>query len=116
MTLNPKPYTLYLIPSSVLMLTRIKKIIATDLVKVTSLNAVATLVRMLTGFISVKVVAVLIGPAGVALLGQLLSAVRPSPSIFFVRKLNILHLVQQVRGCGEYARANLAVATTQRTC
>lgn len=53
------------------MLTRIKKIIATDLVKVTSLNAAATLVRMLTGFISVKVVAVLIGPAGVALLGQL---------------------------------------------
>lgn len=36
-----------------------------------SLNAVATLVKMLTGFISVKIVAVLIGPAGIALLGQL---------------------------------------------
>ena len=43
----------------------------TDLVKVSSLNAVATLVRMITGFISVKIVAVLIGPSGVALLGQL---------------------------------------------
>lgn len=42
-----------------------------DIIKVFSLNAVATLVRMLTGMISVKVVAVIIGPAGIALLGQL---------------------------------------------
>lgn len=42
-----------------------------DIVKVFSLNAMATLVRMLTGMISVKVVAVIIGPAGIALLGQL---------------------------------------------
>ena len=42
-----------------------------DIVKVFSLNAVATFVRMLAGLISVKVVAVIIGPAGVALLGQL---------------------------------------------
>ena len=42
-----------------------------DILRVFSLNAVATLVKMLTGLISVKVVAALIGPAGVALLGQL---------------------------------------------
>ena len=42
-----------------------------ELVKVFSLSSVATLVKMLTGLISTKVVAVLIGPGGVALLGQL---------------------------------------------
>lgn len=49
----------------------IKKIIHADLVKVFSLNAISTLVKMLTGLISVKVVASIVGPAGVALLGQL---------------------------------------------
>jgi O-antigen/teichoic acid export membrane protein len=53
------------------MLIKAKKIISTDLVKVSFLNAVATVIRMLTGFVSVKVVASVIGPAGVALLGQL---------------------------------------------
>ena len=42
-----------------------------ELVKVFSLSSVATLVKMLTGLISTKVVAVLFGPGGVALLGQL---------------------------------------------
>ena len=42
-----------------------------ELVKVFSLSSVAKLVKMLTGLISTKVVAVLIGPGGVALLGQL---------------------------------------------
>ena len=42
-----------------------------ELAKVFSLSSVATLVKMLTGLISTKVVAVLIGPGGVALLGQL---------------------------------------------
>ncbi len=41
------------------------------MVKVFSLTAVSTLVKMLTGFISVKIISTLIGPAGVALLGQL---------------------------------------------
>ena len=36
-----------------------------------SFNAISTLVRMLTGLISVKVVASIIGPCGIALLGQL---------------------------------------------
>jgi O-antigen/teichoic acid export membrane protein len=53
------------------MLLKLKKIFATDLVKVSSLTAVSTLVRVLTGFISAKIVAVKIGPEGVALLGQL---------------------------------------------
>ncbi|MBL7742111.1 MAG: O-antigen translocase [Chitinophagaceae bacterium] len=53
------------------MLLKLKKIFTTDLVKVSFLNAVATLIRMLTGFISVKVVASTIGPSGIALLGQL---------------------------------------------
>ena len=48
-----------------------KKIFSTDLVKVSFLNAVATVISMLTGFVSVKVVAAVIGPVGVALLGQL---------------------------------------------
>lgn len=42
-----------------------------DIVKVFSLTSVSTLVKMLTGFVSVKVVASIIGPAGVALVGHL---------------------------------------------
>lgn len=53
------------------MLLKLKKIFTTDLVKVSALNGIATLIRMMTGFISVKVVASTIGPAGIALLGQL---------------------------------------------
>ncbi len=49
----------------------IRKIGKADIVKVFSLTAISTLVRMLTGLISVKVVASIIGPLGVALLGQL---------------------------------------------
>src|SRR4051812_32958238 len=53
------------------MLLKLKKIISTDLVKVSFLNGLATLVRMLTGLISVKVVAVKLHLSGIALLGQL---------------------------------------------
>ena len=42
-----------------------------DIIKVFSLNAMSTFVRMLAGMVSVKIVAVIIGPAGIALLGQL---------------------------------------------
>jgi PST family polysaccharide transporter len=48
-----------------------KKVLNTDIVKVFSFTSLSTLVRMLTGFISVKVVSVIIGPSGIALLGQL---------------------------------------------
>ena len=53
------------------MLLKAKKILSTDLVKVSFLNGVAQVIRMLTGLISVKVVAPIIGPVGVALMGQL---------------------------------------------
>lgn len=49
----------------------VKKILSTDIVKVSSLNAIATVVKMLAGLVSVKVVAAIIGPPGIALLGQL---------------------------------------------
>ena len=49
----------------------LKRIMGVDIVKVFSLNAMATFVRMLAGMISVKIVALIIGPAGIALLGQL---------------------------------------------
>ena len=49
----------------------VQKLLKADVVKVFSFTAIATLVKVLTSFVSVKVVAVLIGPAGIALLGQL---------------------------------------------
>lgn len=49
----------------------IAKVTKLDIVRVFSFTSLSTLVKMLTGFISVKVVAVIIGPAGVALVGQL---------------------------------------------
>lgn len=47
------------------------RIAGIDIIKVFSLNAISTLIRMLAGMVSVKVVAAIIGPAGIALLGQL---------------------------------------------
>ena len=49
----------------------ITKFFKADIVKVFSLTSISTLIKMLTGLVSVKVVAVIIGPAGIALLGQL---------------------------------------------
>jgi O-antigen/teichoic acid export membrane protein len=49
----------------------IVSVLKTDVVKVTSYSAVSTLVKMSTALISVKVIAVLIGPSGLAKLGQL---------------------------------------------
>ncbi|MHA1284912.1 MAG: O-antigen translocase [Promethearchaeota archaeon] len=51
--------------------TLIKKLKKREIFKVFSYTSVSTLVRMITGFISNKVVAVIIGPAGLALVGQL---------------------------------------------
>lgn len=53
------------------MLQNIKGLFKTDIVKVFSINTLSTLIKLLTGFVGVKVVAVLIGPDGIALLGQL---------------------------------------------
>ena len=41
------------------------------MIKVFGLTSISTFVRIITSFISVKVIAVIIGPAGVAMLGQL---------------------------------------------
>ena len=49
----------------------LKRLIGIDIIKVFSLNALSTFIRMLAGMISVKVVAIIIGPAGIAILGQL---------------------------------------------
>ena len=49
----------------------IQRFLGIDIIQVFSLNALSTAVRMLAGMISVKLVAVIIGPAGIALLGQL---------------------------------------------
>lgn len=49
----------------------VHRILHADIVKVFSFTSVATLVKMATGLVSVKVVASIIGPAGVALVGQL---------------------------------------------
>ncbi len=49
----------------------IRKIFVTDLFKVSFLNGIATLIKMLAGLASIKVVAAIIGPSGIALLGQL---------------------------------------------
>ena len=42
-----------------------------DVFKVFSFTAISTIVKMLTGLVSVKFVAVVVGPSGIALLGQL---------------------------------------------
>lgn len=49
----------------------IKNYIKADLVKVFSFMALSTSIKMITSFLSMKVVAVIIGPAGIAMLGQL---------------------------------------------
>lgn len=49
----------------------INKIFKAEIFRVFSFNALATLVKMLTGFVSIKIVAAIIGPIGVALIGQL---------------------------------------------
>ena len=53
------------------MLLKLRKIFSTDLVKVSFLNGISTVIRMITGLVSAKVVAVHILTPGVALLGQL---------------------------------------------
>ena len=50
---------------------KIKVYAKTDFVKVFSLSAVSTFVKIISRFVSIKVVSVIIGPSGVAMLGQL---------------------------------------------
>lgn len=48
-----------------------KSVRTAEVIKVFSSTALSTLIRMLTGFISVKVVSEIVGPSGLAMLGQL---------------------------------------------
>ena len=49
----------------------IKRASRADIIKVFSLTALSTLVKMFTGFVSIKIIAVILGPEGLALMGQL---------------------------------------------
>lgn len=53
------------------MIPKIVLFLRKDIVKVFSMSALATFIKLITSFISVKVLAVLAGPAGITLLGQL---------------------------------------------
>jgi PST family polysaccharide transporter len=53
------------------LLVQIKKIGKADLVKVSFLNSVSTIIKVAAGMVSTKIVAAVIGPSGVALVGQL---------------------------------------------
>jgi PST family polysaccharide transporter len=50
---------------------KLSKIGSKELVRVSFLNAISTVIKMFTGLISIKVIASVIGPSGIALLGQL---------------------------------------------
>jgi len=52
-------------------LLKVRQLAATDLIKVSFLNGISTVIRMMAGFVSTKVVASVVGPVGIALLGQL---------------------------------------------
>ena len=49
----------------------LKRFLQIDLVKVFSFTAISTLVKMLTAFVSIKIIAIILGPSGIALIGQL---------------------------------------------
>lgn len=51
-------------------LSKFKKFANTDLFKTSIWNGIATVIRLLTGLVSNKIVAIYLGPSGVALLGQ----------------------------------------------
>ncbi|WP_332024696.1 O-antigen translocase [Kaistella sp.] len=53
------------------MIAKIKNVISSDLIKVFSFTGLSTLIKLITSYLSVKVVASIIGPSGIALIGQL---------------------------------------------
>ena len=53
------------------MLNLIKRLRANELVKVFSFTSISTIIKLITGYVSVKIVASIIGPSGIALIGQL---------------------------------------------
>lgn len=53
------------------MVAKIKSIFSSDLLKVFSFTGLSTLIKLITSYVSVKVVAAIVGPSGIALIGQL---------------------------------------------
>jgi O-antigen/teichoic acid export membrane protein len=53
----------------------IKRAIKTDFVKISTWSAASTFIRMIASFVSIKVVAKLIGPSGIALIGQFMNSI-----------------------------------------
>lgn len=53
------------------MIEKIKKVMMNDLIKVFSFTGLSTLIKLITSYVTIKVVAAVIGPGGIALLGQL---------------------------------------------
>ncbi|ACU08383.1 Lipopolysaccharide biosynthesis protein [Flavobacteriaceae bacterium 3519-10] len=53
------------------MINKIKGVIASDLIKVFSFTGLSTFIKLITSYITIKVVASVIGPSGIALIGQL---------------------------------------------
>ena len=51
------------------------------LIKTSLLTAISTVIRLIAGFVSVKIVAVYIGPSGLALVGQMQSFIAMISSI-----------------------------------
>jgi O-antigen/teichoic acid export membrane protein len=56
-------------------LSKISSAAKTDFVKVSAWSAISTLIKMITSFVSVKVVAKVIGPPGMALVGQFMNVI-----------------------------------------
>lgn len=55
------------------LLWKVRQLLHTDLVKISFYNGLGTFVKMFSGVVSVKVVASIVGPSGMALLGQLIN-------------------------------------------
>jgi len=53
------------------MLLKIRKLISSDMVKVFSFTGISTLIKLISGYVSVKIIATIVGPSGIALIGQL---------------------------------------------
>lgn len=53
------------------MIRNVKKILSGDLIKVFSFTSLSTIIKLITSYVTIKIVAFVIGPSGIALLGQL---------------------------------------------
>jgi PST family polysaccharide transporter len=83
----------------------LKRAIKTDFVKIATWSAASTLIRMIASFVSIKVVAKLIGPTGIALIGQFMN------SIAMISSLSTGFISQ---GVTKYVAENYADANEQK--